>query len=79
MRKKHAPTEVLSSSKKIYLQRKGWNSHKIKELNKLNHKTVTLHCYCGVNVKYGFLSKTLVSMNTTIRWLRKYQSNDKRL
>ena len=36
MRKKHAPTEVLSSSKKIYLQRKVWNSHKIKELNKLN-------------------------------------------
>ena len=62
MRKKHAPTEVLSSSKKIYLQKKVWNSHKIKELNKLNHKTVTLHCYCGVNVKYGFLSKTLVSM-----------------
>ena len=42
MRKKHAPTEVLSSSKKIYLQRKVWNSHKIKELNKLNHKTVTV-------------------------------------
>ena len=55
MRKKHALTEVLSSSKKNYLQRKVWNSHKIKELNKLNHKTVTLHCYCGVNVKYGFL------------------------
>ena len=52
--------------KKIYLQRKAWNSHKIKELNKLNHKTVTLHCYCGVNVKYGFLSKTLVSMKATI-------------
>ena len=56
MCKKHAPTEVLSSSKESYLQRKFWNSHKIKELNKFNHKTVTLHCYCGVNLK------TFVSM-----------------
>ena len=79
MRKKYAPTEVLSSSKKIYLQRKVWNSHKIKELNKLNHKTVTLHCYCGVNVKYGFLSKSLVSMKATTCRLRKCQSNDKLL
>ena len=78
MRKKHAPTEVLSSSKKIYLQRKVWNSHKIKELNKLNHKTVTLHCYCGVNVKYEFLSKTLL-MKATICRLRKYRSNGKLL
>ena len=63
MPKKHASTEVLSSSKKKnYLQRKMWNSHKIKSLNKLNHKPVTLHCYCGVNVKYGFLVKTLVSV-----------------
>ena len=32
MRKKQAPTEVLSSSeKKIYLQWKVWNSHKIKD------------------------------------------------
>ena len=48
MRKKHAPTEV----KKKYSQ---------KEFGKeLNHKTVTLICHCGVNVKYEFRSKTLL-------------------
>ena len=41
MRKKHASTEVLSFSKKNYLQRKVWNSHKIKGCNKRNHKTVS--------------------------------------
>ena len=46
---------------------------------KLNHKTVTLHCYCGVNVRYGFLSKTLVLMKATTCRLRKFQSNDKLL
>ena len=43
-----------------------WNSHKIKEFNKFNHKMVTLHFYCGDSVKYGFLSKTLVSMKAII-------------
>ena len=60
--------------KKDYLQRKVWNSHKIKEFNKLNHKTVTLHCYCGDSIKFGFLSKTLVSVKATICHLRKCQT-----
>ena len=77
MHKKHASTEVLSSSEKNYLRRKVWNRDQIKELNKLNHKPVTLPCYCGVNIKYGFLSKTLVSK--TICRLRKCQSNGKLL
>ena len=66
MRKKHAPTEVLIFFKKII--------HKKEFGKKLNNKTVTLHCYCGVNVKYEFLSKTLL-MKATICRLRKYQSN----
>ena len=41
-------------------------------------KSVTLLCYCGVNVKYEFLSKTLL-MKATICRLRKCQSNDKLL
>ena len=68
MRKKHAPTEVLFFLRKII--------HKKEFGKKLNHKTVTLHCYCGVNVKYEFLSKTLL-MKATIYRLRKRQSNDK--
>ena len=51
MNKKHAPTEVLISFKKII--------HKKDFGKKLNHKTVTLLCHYGVNVKYEFLSKTL--------------------
>ena len=70
MRKKHAPTEVLIFFKKII--------HKKEFGKKLNNKTVTLHCYCGVNVKYEFLSKTLL-MKATIYRLRKCQSNDKLL
>ena len=70
MRKKHAPTEVLFFFFLIINK---------KEFGKeLNHKTVTLHCYCGVNVKYEFLSKTLL-MKATICRLRKCQSNDKLL
>ena len=70
MRKKHAPTEVLFFLRKII--------HKKEFGKKLNHKTVTLLCYCGVNVKYEFLSKTLL-MKATICRLRKCQSNDKLL
>ena len=69
MRKKHAPTEVLSFSNKIYLQRSIylWNSHKIKEFNKHNNKTVTLHCYCGDNIKYGiFFKNTCVNENNNM-------------
>ena len=55
------------------------HSSQNKRFNKLNHKTVTLRCCCGDNVKYGFLSKTLVSMKATICRLRKYESNDKLL
>ena len=70
MCKKHAPAEALIFLKKKYLQ---------KEFGKdLNHKTVTLHCYCGVNVKYEFLSKTLL-MKATICRLRKCQSYAKLL
>ena len=70
MRKKYAPTEVLNFFKKFI--------HKKKCSKKLNHKAVTLHCYCGVNVKYEFLSKTLL-MKATICRLRKCQNNDKLL
>ena len=70
MRKKHASTEVLIFLRKII--------HKKEFGKKLNHKTVTLHCYCGVNVKYKFLSKTLL-MKATICRLRKCQNNDKLL
>ena len=65
MHKKHAPTEVLIFLKKII--------HKKEFGKKLNNKTVTLHCYCGVNVKYEFLSKTLL-MKATICRLRKCQA-----
>ena len=41
-------------------------------------KRVTLLCYCGVNVKYEFLSKTLL-MNAAIYRVGKCQSNDKLL
>ena len=51
MNKKHAPAEVLISFKKII--------HKKDFGEKLHHKTVTLLCHCGINVKYEFLSKTL--------------------
>ena len=44
--------------KKNYSQRKLWNSRKIKEFNKLNHKTVTLHSCYGDNIKYGFFQNT---------------------
>ena len=71
MRKKHAPTEVLIFFKKIIFQKQ--NCRK-----KLSHKTVTLHCHCEANVKYRFLSKTLL-MKATICRLRKCQSNDKLL
>ena len=52
--------------------------HKKEFGKKLNHKTITLHCYCGVNRKYEFLSKTLLRKATICR-LRKCQSNDKLL
>ena len=45
---------------------------------KLYHKTVTLHCHCEANVKYRFLSKTLL-MKAAICRFRKCQSNDKLL
>ena len=70
MRKKHAPTEVLIYFFLII--------HKREFVKKLNYKTVIPHCYCGVNVKYKFLSKTLL-MKATICRLRKCQSNDKLL
>ena len=37
--------------------------HKKEFGKKLNHKTVTLHGYCGVNIKYEFLSKTFNESN----------------
>ena len=67
MGKKHAPTEVLFFLKKEIIHKKEFGKE-------LNHITITLHCYCGVNVKYEFLSKTLL-MKATICRLRKYQSN----
>ena len=76
MRKKHAPTEVLSSSKKFIYKEKCGTVTKLQSLINLLIK-VTLHCYCVVNVKHGFISKTLVSMKATICWLRKCQSNEK--
>ena len=71
MRKKHASTGVLIFFKKSYLPKK-------KCRKKLSHKTVPLHCHCKANVKYRFLSKTLL-MKTTIYRFRKCQSNDKLL
>ena len=57
--------------KNLFTKESVEQSHKIKEFNKLIYKTVTLHCYCGVHVKYGFLSKTFVSMKATIRFYDK--------
>ena len=71
MRKKHAPTGVLNFFKKIIYQKKMCRK-------KVSHKTVTLHCHCEANVKYRFLSKTLL-MKATVYRLRKCQSNDKLL
>ena len=71
MRKKHAPTGVLSFFKKIICQKK-------KCRKKLSHETVTLHYHCEANVKHRFLSKTLL-MKATICRVRKCQSNEKLL
>ena len=69
MYKKHAPTEVIFLKKIIHRKKFG---------KKLYHKSVTLLCYCGVYVKYEFLSKTLL-MKATICRLRECQSNGKLL
>ena len=57
MRKKHAPTEVLIFFLKLFTK-------KSLEKNLKTVKTVTLHYYCGVKVKYEFLSETLLMKAT---------------